>query len=160
MSWRAVRRQSFRLSILDLPAVLGAPQTYLNKATGRSLGNPSHGHSDEPLFPQDVMVSYLAQLSSPPRVHATCEDYRCSAPGGIDFELDETDRKAGHKVMQPLRALWGARNLNQAMFGEEGCLDLWRNVCAGEVSGRSYVCGHYMPEEIPGDIVDEIVSFF
>ena len=50
------------------------------------------------VFPADVLATYLAMLSSPNRVHAMCEDYRCSAPGGVDFEQDEQDRKQGKKV--------------------------------------------------------------
>lgn len=136
-----------------------APKTYLDRMIARFTEQP-HEQGKEPIFPPDVLASYLAMLSSPPRVHAMCEDYRCSAPGGLDLELDEQDRKAGNKVRQPLRALWGADNVNQWLFGDHGPIELWQNVCEGKVTGRAYRCGHYMPEEVPDDMAEEILTFF
>ena len=128
------------------------PKAYLDKMVTRFNAPGSTVFSD------DILAAYLAQLSSPTQLHATCEDYRCSAPGGYDLELDAADRKAGRKVQQPLRALWGAKGLNQLMFGD-GAVDLWKNVCA-QASGQAYDCGHYMPEELPAEMEKEILTFF
>lgn len=122
--------------------------------------NKKKPSTDTNLFPAEMMTSYLAQLSSPPRVHATCEDYRCSGPGGIDIEHDEADRKSNKKINQPFRALWGSHGVNQLLFGDEGPIRLWQNVCSSPVTGRSIECGHYMPEEAPAEIADDIVKFF
>lgn len=131
------------------------PKLYLDKMVTR-FNTP--GATNDDVFPPNLLSIYLEQLSSPDRVHATCEDYRCSAPGGYDLELDAADRKADHKVQQPLRALWGAKGLNQVMFGD-GALDLWKNVCIN-ATGKAYNCGHYMPEEVPTEIEREILDFF
>lgn len=120
--------------------VLASPAGYLQKMLGR-YGDTSN--SD--LFPRDVVDSYTRQLSSPPRVHATCEDYRASAPGGVDLLLDEEDRKAGRKVKQPTRILWGDRGICELEFGHDRMLELWRNVC-DDANGRALKdCGHYVP---------------
>ncbi|MCO5549769.1 hypothetical protein L7F22_003242 [Adiantum nelumboides] len=145
--------------------IVHSPKSYLDKLVTRfprsTVEKEDKKESEEEeTFPQDILKSYLSTLSSPPRVHAMCEDYRCSAPGGIDFEQDEEDRKKGKKITQPLRALWGKRGVNQALFGEKGPLDLWQNVSHQKVTGKSIDCGHYMPEEAPKEIADEILTFF
>jgi len=132
--------------------IIARPEKYLQKMVTR------FNTADSKVFPPEILNSYLEQLSSPEHVHATCEDYRCSAPGGFDLGLDEADRKANRKVQMPLRALWGGKGLNQAMFGD-GSLDLWKKVCR-EATGKAYDCGHYMPEELPKEMEKEILEFF
>lgn len=145
--------------------IIHSPKSYLDKMVTRfprSIGEAEEKNEseEEELFPQDILKSYLANLSSPPRVHAMCEDYRCSAPGGIDFEQDEDDRKRGKKLTQPFRALWGKRGLNQILFGDQGPIDLWQNVCQQKVTGKGIDCGHYMPEESPKEVAEDILAFF
>ncbi|UZJ53826.1 hypothetical protein CBS101457_003146 [Exobasidium rhododendri] len=132
--------------------IASRPGNYLQKMVTRF--NPS----DSSVFPPEILESYLDQLSSPEHVHATCEDYRCSAPGGVDLELDEADRKAGREVAMPLRALWGSKGLNQLMFGD-ATIELWKDVCK-DATGKAYPCGHYLPEEIPTELEKEILDFF
>ena len=38
-------------------------------------------------------------------------------------------------------------------------LDEWRNV-ATQVRGKALPCGHYIPEEVPDLLVDELLNFF
>lgn len=144
--------------------IVHSPKSYLDKLVTRFPRSKEESNEksseEEEVFPQDILKSYLSALSSPPRVHAMCEDYRCSAPGGIDFEQDEEDRKKGKKVTQPFRALWGKRGVNQILFGDHGPLELWQNVCEQKVTGKSIDCGHYMPEEAPNEIAQEILTFF
>lgn len=132
--------------------ISGNPSAYLNKMVTRFNDSQSN------IFPPGILQSYLDQLSDPDHIHATCEDYRASAPGGYDLGLDSADREAGRKVQVPLRALWGTKGLNQMMFGDK-CTDLWKNVCK-EASGKGYDCGHYMPEEMPQEMEAEILEFF
>ena len=35
----------------------------------------------------------------------------------------------------------------------------WRAV-AGDVRGRALPCGHYIPEEVPRELLDEMKAFF
>ncbi|TBU57621.1 alpha/beta-hydrolase [Dichomitus squalens] len=133
--------------------VLANPSAYLNRLTSRFVA------LDKRVFPDDVVKTYLQQLSSPDHVHAICEDYRSSGPGGIDLEHDAEDRTAGRKVKQPVRVLWGKRGPNERLFGHDGMLELWRNVCE-DVDGRAVDCGHYIPEENPEDVEREALAFF
>ena len=134
-------------------SVLGNPSAYLQRLLGRFT------KVDPEIFTPDVVDTYLAQLAAPDRVHALTEDYRCSAPGGVDLAHDAADRAAGRKAAQPFRVLWGKHGPNERLFGHEGMLALWRNVCA-EVDGRAVECGHYIPEERSDEVEREALAFF
>ena len=70
-------------------AVLGNPSAYLQRLLVRFTT------VDPEIFTLDVVDTYLAQLAAPDRVHALTEDYRCSAPGGVDLAHDAEDCKVG-----------------------------------------------------------------
>lgn len=105
-------------------------------------------------FAPEALDAYRAALRQPGAVHAMCEDYRASA--SIDLEHDRADIERGHKVGCPLRVLWGEHGVIGRCFDP---LAEWRKV-ARDVSGRALPCGHYIPEEAPGALVGEILSFF
>jgi len=82
--------------------------------------------------------------------HSTCEDYRAAAT--IDLVHD---RKARGKITMPLLALWGRQGVIAALFD---CLADWREV-ATDVRGHALQCGHFIPEEKPKELVDELKRF-
>ena len=53
-------------------------------------------------------------------------------------------------------ALWGGRGVIEKCFD---ALAEWRRV-AHEVSGRALPAGHYLPEEVPDLVADELERFF
>jgi haloacetate dehalogenase len=56
----------------------------------------------------------------------------------------------------PLRVLWGEHGLVNQCFKP---IEDWQ-VVAENVSGRTVNSGHYIPEEIPEELGQEILSFF
>ena len=56
----------------------------------------------------------------------------------------------------PLRVLWGRHGLVQRCCRP---IEDWRAVAA-EVDGRALDCGHYIAEERPDELVQEMVRFF
>jgi haloacetate dehalogenase len=60
--------------------------------------------------------------------------------------------------VRALRALWGANGIIAKMGGAVGP---WKECCAEgtEVSGRALECGHFMPEERPEEVLEEILTF-
>jgi haloacetate dehalogenase len=93
-------------------------------------------------------------MRDPARVHAMCEDYRAAAT--IDLEHDRADREAGRRLALPLRVLWGEHGVVARCFEP---LALWQEV-ATDVSGRALPCGHYIPEEAPEPLLEEMLGFF
>lgn len=123
------------------------PIAYLRDVMGRR-------HAGLAAFEAAALAEYERCIANPGSAHAICEDYRASA--GIDLEHDRSDRDAGRTLGMPLRVLWGA-------YGAVGrCFDvmsLWRQ-SAPEATGRSLDCGHYIAEERPGELLEEIGHFF
>lgn len=114
------------------------------------MGSGSAGLSP---FAPEAWAEYV-RCFTPAMVHASCEDYRAAA--SIDLVHDRADRDAGKKVRAPLLALWGARGVVERCFKP---LDEWRRV-ADDVRGRSLPAGHYLPEEVPELVIQELESFF
>ena len=84
-------------------------------------------------------------------IHAICEDYRAGA--SIDLEHDEAD--LDRKVSCPLLALWAEQGAFHRLFD---VLATWRER-ASDVSGRPILGGHYLPEEAPNALIDELRNF-
>jgi haloacetate dehalogenase len=127
-----------------------APEAFLARKTA-AWG--SHAQ----VFAPEAYAAYLAGIRDPATVHAMCEDYRAAAT--IDLEHDRADRAAGVGLACPVRVLWGERGVVHRCFSP---VRDWRAVTdpGQPVSGRSVPGGHYIPEELPDLLADEIVAFF
>jgi haloacetate dehalogenase len=104
-------------------------------------------------FDEAAFAEYL-RCFVPDTIHASCEDYRAAA--SIDLEHDRADRDAGRRIGCPVLALWAERGRVHALFRP---LEAWRRVAAGPVEGRPLPCGHYLPEEVPGEVLAELERF-
>ncbi len=123
------------------------PAAYIRDVMGRR-------HAGLAAFAPEALQEYLRCIAIPGTATSICEDYRASA--GIDLEHDRADREKGHKVLAPLRVLWGAEGAVGRCFP---VLDLWRQA-ATEVSGKALDCGHYIAEEQPAKLLEEMREFF
>ncbi|MDR1826967.1 MAG: alpha/beta hydrolase [Methylobacteriaceae bacterium] len=133
----------------DFPEVfLGShPEYFIHSNLAKKVGPSARAN-----FPDDVMAEYVRYYSDPANVHAIAEDYRAAA--GIDLIHDEPDR--AHKFATPLLLLWGA---NSVVGGLYDVMDLWRRL-ALDVSGHAVPeCGHFVPEEKPDVVIDELQRF-
>ena len=148
----AFARAYWHWFFLILPAPV--PETMIGNDPARVLpakmGSGSAGMS--PFTPQ-AWAEYV-RCFTPGMVHASCEDYRAAA--SIDLEHDRADRDAGRKVKAPLLALWGGRGVIERCFKP---LDEWRRV-ADDVRGKSLPAGHYLAEEVPDLVTQELERFF
>ena len=107
------------------------------------------------IFDPDCLAEYERCFCDPLTIHATCEDYRAAA--SIDLAHDRDDRKAGRKIQCPLLVLWGDAN---RVLQTYDMLDVWRQVSGSAVEGHELPCGHYLPEEVPQEVMDAFQSFF
>jgi haloacetate dehalogenase len=105
-------------------------------------------------FAPEVLAEYERCAAIPGTAESICADYRASAT--IDLAHDRADMAAGQRLAQPLRVLWGAHGAVGKCFD---VLALWRER-ALQVSGRALPCGHYVPEEAPGEVLAEAFQFF
>jgi haloacetate dehalogenase len=122
------------------------PENYLRSV----MGTRSAGMSP---FTEDAFSEYLRCLKLPGAATGICEDYRASA--GIDLVHDKTDIEAGHKVSCPLLVLWGKEGVVGRCF--EPIVE-WEKV-AEQVTGHSLPSGHYIPEEAPELLLEQVLSF-
>lgn len=105
-------------------------------------------------YEADVLEAYKRFHRRPETLQAMCEDYRAGAT--VDDALDQADLAAGNKLACPVLALWGASRKLGGPAGE--ALDVWRQ-WADEVSGGPIDCGHFLPEEAPEKVLDQLVPF-
>ncbi|KAL9055673.1 MAG: hypothetical protein Q9162_003399 [Coniocarpon cinnabarinum] len=134
-------------------AIISAPDTFAEQQMGAArLG----GGRD--IFDPEAWKIYAAQFRDREGVHAMCEDYRAAST--VDCEEQKRDREQGRKIRCETRVLWGKYGVIEKLYDavkewgevvEEGKLD---------VKGcRAVEAGHYIPEERPEDLVEEIRSW-
>ncbi len=104
------------------------------------------------VFDERALTEY-ERCFTPAAIHAMCEDYRASAT--IDLEHDRADED--RLIECPLHVLWGERGVVHRLFTP---LDDWRAKARGPVTGRATPGGHFIPEESPELLGDEMLAFF
>lgn len=111
---------------------------------------------DRSRFDPNALDDYLAAVHRPEVIHTMCEDYRAGA--GIDVEIDAADRDAGRKITQPILALWSRTDLGRW----HDVLEVWRRWASdpGSVSGHEFDTSHYLAEEAPDQVAEELERFF
>jgi haloacetate dehalogenase len=105
----------------------------------------------EPFLP-DGWPEYL-RCFTPESIHGSCEDYRAAA--SIDLVHDAASLDQGLRVSCPMLALWAREGTVERFFKP---LEVWQGF-ATDVRGHSLPCGHYIPEEAPDLLHDELVAF-
>lgn len=122
------------------------PDVYLQHTiAGRSAGMKP--------FTPEAYAEYLRCLRDPATIHGICEDYRASA--GIDLDHERADLAAGNKIQVPMLALWGKHGVIEQCFEP---LVEWQQLAAN-VQGHALDCGHYIPEDEPQLLLDEVLPF-
>ncbi|KAJ9157922.1 Fluoroacetate dehalogenase [Pleurostoma richardsiae] len=108
------------------------------------------------IFDQESFASYVKVLEDPVAVHAMCQDYRASAT--LDLDEARDDLNNGKLVRCPLRVLWGKHGVIEKCFD---AMKEWRAVTEEgiNVDGHSLDSGHYIPEQVPDDVMFNILEF-
>jgi haloacetate dehalogenase len=123
-----------------------APSFYLHTKLG--------GWGSEGLSPFDERaLSEYERCFDAAAIHAMCEDYRAAA--AIDLDHDRTD--AARRIECPVHVLWGERGVVHALYSP---LTDWQEKARMSVTGRALPTGHYIAEERPDLLADEIETFF
>lgn len=131
--------------------ILSSRKMYFRNALHIGRYNSENDTAAE-AFPQEVYDEYLRHYNVE-CIHAICEEYR--AGESIDRFLDKADLEQGKKITCPTLVLWGANGLVEKFFTP---LECWRKFCTG-VQGKSLPCGHFIPEEAPAALLEEVQRF-
>jgi len=102
-------------------------------------------------FAPEALAEYRRCFRDPAAIHASCEDYR--AAESIDLEHDTAD--LDRKLTAPLLVLWGKHGTIERCFHP---LADWAER-AETLQGRPLDCGHYIPEEAPVELLEELLKF-
>ena len=130
----------------DLPETMiaAAPEAFLRHIF-RSLTFRA-GAIDEALLRE-----YLRAFTLPGTIRAGLEDYRAAA----SRDFDDYERDLGKRVRCPVLAIWGEFGKMHSLFD---VIATWKEK-ADHVEGRPYPCGHFIPEELPAELVDDLRGF-
>jgi haloacetate dehalogenase len=126
--------------------IAAAGDFYVNEIIDRWLG-PSAS-----LDPR-AREAYLAAFRDPAVVHAVCEEYRAGST--VDIAHDRDDRDAARQLACPVLVLWSADDLAGRFFDP---LATWRKWTTN-VRGRAIPAGHFLMEEAPETVADELMMF-
>jgi haloacetate dehalogenase len=99
----------------------------------------------------EAFREYLRCFSNPESIHAICEDYRAAA--SIDLAHDKAD--LDRKIECPLLVLWSEKGPFHRMYN---VLQTWQDR-AKEAKGRPLPTGHFLPEQLPQELTQEIKTF-
>jgi len=105
---------------------------------------------------EEAYTEYLRCFDNPETIRATCLDYRAIE---LDLAHDEEDR--GRKLTCPVLVLWGNNTVKRPGWQTGSSLEMlevWSEQ-ATAVRGKALECGHFLPEEQPGEIVAELLGF-
>jgi haloacetate dehalogenase len=128
--------------------LIGAdPRFYLQRKIG------AWGSGATAFFDPRAVAEYERCFDVPEAIHAMCEDYRAAAT--IDLDHDRAD--AHRRIECPLRVLWGVRGVVNRLFTP---IEDWQPKARLPVTGRTTPTGHYIPEEAPELLLDEMRTFF
>ena len=98
-----------------------------------------------------VFQEYFRTFRSPETIHAICEDYRAAA--SIDLAHDKAD--LDKKIQCPLLVLWSEKGPFHRMYN---VLQTWRDR-AVQAQGKAMPTGHFLPEQMPEELTQELKAF-
>ena len=99
-----------------------------------------------------AMAEYERCFCRPEAIHAACEDYRAAA--SIDLEHDRDHDT--HKIACPTHVVWGEHGFVGRLFHP---IENWQEKCAGPVTGKALPAGHFIPEQVPELLLQEMLGF-
>ena len=116
---------------------------YMKSILGR-LGNASN------FLEKKVLETYIKKFTKN-SIHASCEDYRAGST--IDLIHHQLDK---NKIECPTLVLWGKSSLVGKNFEP---IKIWKNF-TNTLKGKALDGGHYLPEENPSEVANQILIFF
>ena len=131
------------------------PESVINKAPVEwFFSHTSREEKDKNFFNTNALNDYLECIKNPETIKAICEDYRAAAT--VDLIDDRKSRNDKIKINVPLLVLWGNKGKIEQWYDT---LKIWQNYCSLEVKGHAINSGHYLAEENPIEVIENIRKF-
>jgi haloacetate dehalogenase len=111
------------------------------------------GSNGEQFIDAAAMADYERCFCQTDAIHGACEDYRAAAT--IDQEHDRDHET--NLIQCPVRVLWGEHGVVGKLFKP---LQDWQVKCAKPVSGKALPAGHFIAEQVPQLLLEEMLDFF
>lgn len=103
------------------------------------------------MIEDEAFDNFLRTLKRKGSAHAQCEDYRTAST--IDLEHDKAD--LDKKLTCPVLVLWGDENpLNKGV----DLVSIWKERALG-VQGHGCPSAHWLPEQIPDQVLKDVTEF-
>ncbi|MFK7980004.1 MAG: alpha/beta fold hydrolase, partial [Saprospiraceae bacterium] len=99
----------------------------------------------------ESIAAYNRTVKDAAILHASCEDYRAGAT--IDLVHDRADFEA--RIQCPLLILWGAKN---PAYQKQDVISIWKEKGVN-VNGKAVDSGHFIAEEVPDSLLEEVAKF-
>jgi haloacetate dehalogenase len=100
---------------------------------------------------QPAYNEYLRCFRDPAAIRALCEDYRAAA--SIDLAHDKAD--LDKKIECPFLVLWSEKGPFHRMYD---VLQTWKERSI-QVTGKALPTGHFLPEQLPDQLIAELKPF-
>lgn len=137
---------------LSQPAPL--PEIMLEKSADYYLQHIFDSWSENPaLISPEAKAEYLRCFKNPKVIKAICNEYRAV---NRDIEYDREDRNKNRRIHCPVLALWSKEGIPADIADP---LEVWKK-WADKVSGTALSGGHFLMEENPGEVLEQISLFF
>lgn len=134
----------------------GFPETLIGAAPDYYLNHTLKSWCKvEGAITPEALKAYQEAFCDPAAIHAACEDYRASAT--IDLQHDATDDFQSNNMRAPLCVVWGARGVVGQQFD---VVSTWKQKSISTLEGIEIDCGHFVPEEAPGELLKALKRFF
>ena len=127
------------------------PETLIGNNVEFYLKSRFFGRISPSALEDQAFAEYLRCFRDPATIHSSCEDYRAAASVDLDHDAADLNRK----ISCPVLALWAEQGAMQQLFN---VLDTWRE-CAFNVNGKSLPGGHFLPEQSPQVLLEELTRF-
>jgi haloacetate dehalogenase len=111
------------------------------------------GSTGTAFFDPAAIAEYERCFCTPEGIHAACEDYRAAAT--IDLEHDR-DHEV-NKISCPTHVVWGEHGIVGKLFHP---VAEWQEKCEKPVTGNSLPAGHFIVEQAPELLMEEMRAFF
>lgn len=111
------------------------------------------GSGSTAFFDPSALAEYERAYCQPESIHAACEDYRAAA--SIDLEHDHDHDFM--KITCPVHVVWGEHGIVGQLFQP---IEDWQAKCEAAVTGRGLPAGHFIAEQVPESLLDEMREFF